>query len=153
METNQSHESVRKLSDRQKLAILEDYIEELGYEIPYETEDNESARKDFWLENEATPKEQDKSGYIYFVKEKMNDTVKIGKTKNPRTRLRLFEVKLPFEIEILNKVQVADRHKAETKLHKYFDERNQNGEWFALDQDDIESIENNEFPVISDLVV
>lgn len=140
------------LTKSQKIALLEEELSKNNLDLPYDKSESLEDRKRFW-NNNIKSKDEDESGYIYFVKEKMNGTVKIGKTKNPHTRLRLFEVKLPFEIEILNKVKVKDRHKAEDKLHGHFEDKNKNGEWFELEEDVKESIRNNDIPVISNLVV
>lgn len=76
-------------------------------------------------------------GYIYFIKELFSGRIKIGKTKNLQQRLKLFSVKLPFEIELLHYVKTNNPSYVENLFHEFFEEKRVNGEWFELDVDDI----------------
>lgn len=83
------------------------------------------------------PQEQKKDGYIYLIKSEFG-SYKIGRTKNLPERLNLFGVKLPFEIELTNAIYVDDMHFFEGWLHRHFEGYRVGGEWFNLEEHDIE---------------
>ena len=84
-------------------------------------------------------------GYIYFIKEFHSNTYKIGKSKNIVERLRMFNVKLPFEWELIHSIKVDDYSLIEKLIHKEFSDKRISGtEWFNLDEEDIERIKNND---------
>lgn len=100
-------------------------------------------REEHWKSNKNqinNEKIDDKSGFIYIIKEMVNDTLKIGKAKNVRDRLDHFEVKLPFDFEVLYQIPVANRHEAEKIMHNKFEDRNVNGEWFKIKEEDVDKI-------------
>lgn len=80
------------------------------------------------------------SGYVYFVQEHMNGTFKIGKTKNIERRMNVFNVKLPFKNELIFLVKSGNHHQTEVAFHKYFASKRLEGEWFALNKEDVEWI-------------
>lgn len=84
-------------------------------------------------------KVNDKSGYVYLVK---NDDgyYKIGMTKNWEDRRKTFNVLLPFEIEYTHLIHTKDMAWLEHDLHRRFDHKRVNGEWFKLDDADVEYI-------------
>lgn len=69
---------------------------------------------------------------------------KIGKAKDPISRHKTLSVKLPFEVEIVHTVESNQYGKLEKFLHEKFADKRTNGEWFKLDEDDIEYIKNLE---------
>lgn len=77
------------------------------------------------------------SGYVYLVKGQAN-YYKIGKTTNVSNRTRMFEVKLPFEIELLHVITSNDYTLAERHFHNLFSAKRGNGEWFQLEQAEID---------------
>lgn len=81
---------------------------------------------------------QEIPGYVYLIESEYG--YKIGKTVNIKSRTRLFEVKLPFPIKLLNYSWFENYSKAERDLHKEFAHKRQEGEWFELDSEDIEYI-------------
>jgi len=74
-------------------------------------------------------------GYVYLIWSKHG--YKIGKAINVRNRTRLFEVKLPFPIEVEHYARFDDYTHAERSLHLHFDHKRLEGEWFALNDEDI----------------
>lgn len=86
-------------------------------------------------------KEEKKAGFIY-VLQSATGYCKIGKTKNPKDRLRLFSVKLPFEVEFAALVMRQDIHDTEKWLHEHFAKQRVNGEWFKLSELDIQLIKD-----------
>lgn len=78
-------------------------------------------------------------GFVYLVKSPTG-FYKIGRTKNPEKRIKSFEVKLPFEVELDALIPTVDMYRLEADLHQRFAEKRGQGEWFALTPDDVEYI-------------
>lgn len=76
-------------------------------------------------------------GYVYFVQEYMNGSFKIGKTKNLEKRMNIFGVKLPFENKLIFLIKTGNHHQTEVAFHKHFSDKRLEGEWFALNKDDL----------------
>lgn len=79
------------------------------------------------------------AGYVYLI-QSPTGAYKIGRTKNPKDRMKTFGVQLPFEVEFVHLIETPDMYTLESDLHKRFEERRVNGEWFALEPADIEFI-------------
>lgn len=62
---------------------------------------------------------------------------KIGKTVNLKARTRLFEIKLPFPIQLEHYARFDDYCSAEQHFHRMFHAKRKEGEWFALEAADI----------------
>jgi hypothetical protein len=78
-------------------------------------------------------------GYVYVLKS-VSGHYKIGRTKDPKDRLKTFSVKLPFEVEYELLIPSSNHKALEAELHQRFKEKHINGEWFSLAQDDIEAL-------------
>lgn len=76
-------------------------------------------------------------GFVYFVQEYMNGSFKIGKTKNLEKRMNIFGVKLPFENKLIFVVKTGNHHQTEVAFHKHFSDKRLEGEWFALNKDEL----------------
>lgn len=79
-----------------------------------------------------------KSGVVYILKSAYG--YKVGRTRNVPNRMRTFGVKLPFIYTIPLCAWFEDCHAAETRYHELFASKRINGEWFDLDDSDIQSI-------------
>ena len=79
-----------------------------------------------------------KSGVVYVLKSAYG--YKVGRTRNVPNRMRAFGVKLPFIYTIPLCAWFEDCHAAENRYHELFASKRINGEWFDLDDSDIESI-------------
>lgn len=129
---------------------IENYLEEES------TNNNEHLiyREEHWKSSKNKTngeKIEDSSGFIYIIYEEVKETYKIGKAKHVRDRLDHFNVKLPFDFEIIYEIPVSDRHKAEKILHNKFEESNVDGEWFDISKKEIRTIFNNsDFKVLID---
>ena len=77
-------------------------------------------------------------GYVYLVWSMYG--YKIGKAVNVPKRTKLFEVKLPFPIRVEHYAMFSDYTQAERSLHLHFHEKRLEGEWFALNAEDISFI-------------
>jgi hypothetical protein len=83
---------------------------------------------------------QECPGYVYLIESEHG--YKIGKTVNIKSRTRLFEVKLPFPIKLINYSWFENYSKAESNQHKKFAHKRREGEWFELNSEDIDYIKN-----------
>lgn len=77
----------------------------------------------------------DDPGYIYVIRSQYG--FKIGKTRNLHGRTRLFEVKLPFPIEVELSGWCPQYSATELQLHREFAAKRLDGEWFALTDADL----------------
>lgn len=82
-----------------------------------------------------------KKGFVY-VLQSPTGAYKIGRTKSPEDRLKTFSVKLPFEVEYTCLIKAEDMYSAEKRLHEKFSEKRINGEWFKLNENDIDYIKS-----------
>lgn len=74
-------------------------------------------------------------GCVYIVK--VGEHFKIGKTKNIKSRMGEY-TKLPIEPKVVFLKEVTNCSLAEETLHNYFKNKRVRGEWFNLDDEDIE---------------
>ena len=80
-----------------------------------------------------------RAGFVYVLKSE-SGTYKIGRTKNPDDRLRTFSVKLPFAVEYEALIYSSDMIALERDLHLRFADKRVNGEWFTLNEQDMDEI-------------
>lgn len=98
----------------------------------------QSLRRVLTLQSLSKPR--DCSGFVYVLKEINGTHYKIGRTVDPDNRLRTFSVKLPFPVKFEHLIKCEDMYALERELHKRFLHKHINGEWFALDNEDLEYI-------------
>ena len=77
------------------------------------------------------------AGYVYVLKQVGGTHYKIGHTSNPDKRKHTFDVKLPFAVEFDILLKTDDRYTLEAQLHAHFAAKRVQGEWFALDDNDL----------------
>ena len=78
------------------------------------------------------------SGEVYLIK--ANNFYKIGATSNVKRRISEISTSIPFEISIITTITTDDMYKLEASLHDRFSEKRVNGEWFILEQSDVDYI-------------
>lgn len=78
-------------------------------------------------------------GFVYLLKSSTGH-YKIGRTANPKNRLKTFGVKLPFETEFIALIESENMFALEAELHERYAGKRVNGEWFDLSREDIEYI-------------
>lgn len=83
-----------------------------------------------------------KDGYVYIIKKNDENIVKIGMSKNYSERTKQISTKLPFEVETVKVFKTKDMYSLEKKLHDFYKEKRLNGEWFELNNEDLEYIKN-----------
>ena len=82
--------------------------------------------------------DKERGGFVYLIKSPYG--YKIGKTKNMKQRSQLFSVKLPFAIEILRYGWFDDYSSAEAQFHREYAHKRLEGEWFNLNEAEIDAI-------------
>jgi len=82
--------------------------------------------------------QQDKSGCIYLIQS--NGLCKIGITKDFERRMADFQRTIPTEVNIVWSAEVEDAYKMERALHEHFKDKWVKGEWFDLNEDDMQYI-------------
>ncbi|MGM0898600.1 MAG: GIY-YIG nuclease family protein [Bacillota bacterium] len=85
-------------------------------------------------------------GYVYFVQEHMNGSFKIGKTKHVERYMNLFVVKLPFENKLIHLIKSGNHHQTKAAFHQHFKDKRLEGEWFALNQDEVAWLKAGQYP-------
>lgn len=89
-----------------------------------------------WMEKGPRP------GFVYLLKSPSTGHWKIGRTRNPADRRKTFNVKLPFDVEYEHLIPSNDMNKAEAMLHAKYADKRLDGEWFDLDDNDIDWIKS-----------
>lgn len=93
------------------------------------------SRKNNWARQVLCQNRLNRFGYIYLIKAETGQ-YKIGRSTNVPKRMNLFSVKLPFRFDIIHVFPADNAHDAESRLHKYFESKRTNGEWFNLQPSD-----------------
>ena len=78
-------------------------------------------------------------GYVYLIVTE-NGLYKIGKAKDIEQRLHPFGVNFPMKWNLIHSFSSEDYGVAEKLLHEKFCEKRKVGEWFELDNQDVEYI-------------
>lgn len=77
-------------------------------------------------------------GFVYVVEGE--GYFKIGCTTNLNQRIKALTVKAPFDLVIHLVIPSLDIYRTEQELHRRFARKHRRGEWFNLDNKDIEAI-------------
>lgn len=94
----------------------------------------------------------EKWGYVYVIRGTHCgvERMKIGKVNDLSDRLRLFAVKLPFDIETVSSFYVPEPLRIERELHIMMKECRVSGEWFDLDAARLKKVQLAGFAAESD---
>lgn len=76
---------------------------------------------------------------VYVIGSSGSDTVKIGRTTNPRKRLADIQRMSPLRLEIL--WAHPGGHELETNLHRQFSALRTHGEWFTFGTDPVATVQ------------
>lgn len=71
-------------------------------------------------------------GYVYFIENIEERTVKIGVSKNPRERISALRTANSSPLAFLKIIPTNEMERDETELHRRFDRYRLQGEWFQL---------------------
>lgn len=78
-------------------------------------------------------------GYVYLIHCVGFPFYKIGvTTRTPQSRLRALQTGLPFDLELEFAIQVPDIYREEAELHEAYKDNHVRGEWFCLNQTELE---------------
>lgn len=103
------------------------------------------------IATDVSKKNKAKSGFIYLVQEESKGFFKIGRAADLHNRIKTFHVKLPFKVNLHYSFKCDDYIQAEKTLHECFAESRVEGEWFALCQDDLDLIKNQDFLAVHNI--
>lgn len=78
-------------------------------------------------------------GWIYILRETESKRFSvIGRAKHLKPRLDWYGKVLPYDLELMGALWADDYVLREAEAHERFADKNIRGEWFALDEKDIE---------------
>jgi len=78
-------------------------------------------------------------GYVYLIRAD-NGLFKIGKTGNPKNRLKSLNTGSPCELRYVSIIKTDNMDDLEERLHYHFSNKRIRGEWFALTDEDVDRI-------------
>ena len=87
------------------------------------------------IEQEIRRRTFEPDGYIYVLR--AGDYYKIGRAKNPDSRIRQLKIQLPFPVEVVYLFACEDYVAAEAYYHWLFASERVNGEWFLMEEHDL----------------
>jgi hypothetical protein len=120
------------LNSPDEIPPLSDYMRQVATHIVNNT----------WFPKPANEKKAahtPKPGFVYLLKSS-EGYYKIGKTKDPKNRMKTFGLKLPMHVEYICLIESDDMGELETMLHIDYQSKRINGEWFDLTPEDVEYI-------------
>jgi hypothetical protein len=83
------------------------------------------------LKRAVARKKEMRPGFVYVIR--CGPYFKIGRTVAITPRLKALSIQLPHRLEVVLTAEVYDMVEEERWLHKVFEDRRLNGEWFDLD--------------------
>ena len=96
--------------------------------------------KDFNRKRDKSYTKNNNVGYIYLIRDKLGN-IKIGKSINYKRRINDINNTIPQNIDILLVAKIPNYGKIEAHLHRIFKSKRLKGEWFKLNDKDLEKIE------------
>ena len=79
-------------------------------------------------------------GYVYLIRNCENDTYKIGVTKNnPQKRVKQLQTGCSSPLDLLCSFETEYPYRLEKMLHTKFLLNRENGEWYKLDMEQVNS--------------
>lgn len=85
-------------------------------------------------------REIDHHGCIYLFR--TGPYYKLGKSVNPELRFRGLQMMIPYPVEFVCSMAVDDMDAVELELHEKFAEKCHRGEWFLLNEQDVEFVKS-----------
>jgi hypothetical protein len=79
----------------------------------------------------------DHSGFIYLIRNGQTSHYKIGISKNVISRINTLQTGNPEKLSLISFFPTTDTYKQEQKLHNHYSQKRVTGEWFVLDEYDI----------------
>lgn len=128
------------LSDLKNLSFeqLQEIINWASEHGPALKAEYEQIEHDYNHGRTITPKKP-KSGWVYLMRAE-NGYYKIGRSKDVPARSKQLNREYPIKIEVVHQFWATDYISREKDLHFLFKDKQQEGEWFALESRDIHTI-------------
>ena len=82
------------------------------------------------------PKSKHPAGFVYFIFDSISQLTKIGRTVEPKQRLRQLRQEHGEHLEYKSLRKTENAPKEEKRLHEKFRSRRKDGEWFDLDEEE-----------------
>jgi DNA-binding XRE family transcriptional regulator len=82
---------------------------------------------------------EEKSAYLYFIGADGVDFIKVGRSKNPKSRLRTLRTGSPYKLQLL-RVYPASGHLEKFVLSALRARSSLNGEWFLSGKEDFDAL-------------
>jgi len=79
----------------------------------------------------------DRSGFIYLIRNGHSNHYKIGISKNVVSRLNTLQTGNPEKLSLISFFPSINTYNQEQELHNHYSEKRVAGEWFVLEQHDI----------------
>jgi len=76
-------------------------------------------------------------GVVYLLR--MGQQFKIGLTRNLQQRLQALRQKCHADLELIHSIPTLDPRRLEAFYHSHFASKRINGEWFRLDEEDVQA--------------
>jgi len=111
------------------LEIPASEITQINYEVESNLVDSE-----FKIEKEPV------AGFVYVYRQGIY--YKIGRTKNIASRQKKYVTENPNGFQVVFEFPVDDYIQIESDLHQFFEHKRHRGEWFLLNDGDLEIIKN-----------
>lgn len=84
------------------------------------------------------PQTKPRPGFVYVIQ--CGESFKIGCTANLKQRIKALGVNAPHAIDVHVVIPTDNMIETEWHLHQRFKQKRQRGEWFSLNEEDIETI-------------
>lgn len=118
------------------------YVESLRSLINTELQETIQSRELYSTEikqSMAKREAERRVGFVYIILNTRLNIYKIGKSKNPQSRIKGIALQTIDPIETIHVFAVKDMGKSESFLHNHFQEKRVTGEWFRLENADLET--------------
>ncbi len=138
---------IRNKTDRFYDLMTDDNINEINHDkMHFHFKRNNETEEDINTKNpQSISKEKIEKKYVYILK--YSDAYKIGISNDVEKRLenikkeyRKIDPIMPYDLKIINYYKVKNAYKMEDELHDFFKGKRLNGEWFELNQTDLQLI-------------
>lgn len=130
------HEAMPEEEKRELHKWEQQYVDGSGR---YTTSDWPGWEKYIGKKPSPPPPSQEKSGYIYLIRAETGE-YKVGHSVDVGSRIKAFSVQPPFEYKLVHTFPTDDMAQTESVLHNRFSGKKIRGEWFALDEEDVDEI-------------
>lgn len=105
-----------------------------------------------YIEKMETPFKDKKDGYVYVVyfRDSNKETFfKVGLATDIRNRFRQHQTSIPFKLYIAISYYTEDMRQEEKELHKIFNDKRIQGEWFKLTKKDLNIVKNRSLRILT----